>query len=684
MNRQAKKNIESIFMIGLLISVFLVALGMAWIPNVRWQNGGGIFINISNTSTVEFYNFTINFTTGMADGNITQVNITLPANFTLAICEDCNGTSALQHYTFVNTSGSSTVGPVLSWTNASGILVNSSVNASFWFNATATTAGWFNATLAVRNVTAGAASPFTQFYNLSIRINDTTPPIVNVTSGASVPAGENFSMLKSGMNYSGNVTIRITAKEDTPVTMIFRVLNNTIPFGEQVNLTGNLSDITASGSEGYWYRRLNTSVYSIANRSDVTYNITIWLNDTSSTGLTGSNINNTVSFTNIRFDNLPPIIMDTNISAPTAGGNYSQIVTFNITGYDRTGIIGFWNATNTSAINSSNATFETTSSDGKKMLATFNTTSIQDGYYNFYFIANDTAGNNNHTRSSSPKVTNVVIDNTKPTVTLTRSSSSTKNSLVVSIAVTDWPSNISGSCTEDQGDYGSVSGSGAGTQTFTRTTLNCGTSTTVAITCNDYAGNYRTTSITASTDACTGGSSSSGGGGGGGTTTTSWANTYPSDNKELSELGPVTKKLSSSSRVKLKVGGETHYVGVTSLTTSTATIEVSSTPQSATLTVGEERMFDINGDGSYYDLSARLNSIGGNKADITIKSINVAIPTTETAEEEVQAGETAGGETGLSPETTSGGLGAGGWIVIIIVLVIVLGLVIYFVVSKYR
>ncbi|NQU84752.1 MAG: hypothetical protein HQ541_03240, partial [Mariniphaga sp.] len=66
----------------------------------------------------------------------------------------------------------------------------------------------------------------------------------------------------------------------------------------------------------------------------------------------------------------------------------------------------------------------------------------------------------------------------------------------------------------------------------------------------------------------------------------------------------------------MKVETLNHYVGVTKLTTTTATINISSTPQEATLIVGDERMFEVSGDG-YYDILVKLNSIENNRANVT-------------------------------------------------------------------
>lgn len=684
-NKEAKLGAKFFGIAVFFAIVIFVSMVLATTQYVIYSSAAGHAENSTYENATEdvlkIYDININWSQAqsvpLTDNNISQVNISLPPNFTAKnILPGVDYTSAGAGYSFSITNFSTTylnVSSVLSWSNFTGYLINTSANATFWFNATAATAGTFNIVVSMMNHSGtGGATPVwgTHYFNLTVTVKDTTAPVVNATSGATVPAGENFSMLKSGMNYSGNVTVRITATEDTPKTLKFIIINNSggtaNAGGEQVNLTGNQT-ITGAGADGYWYRRINTSTYGSKNKTDFTMNITVRLNDT-------AGLNGTTTFSNIRFEQVPPIIMDANISAPTAGGNYSGNVTFNITGYDVTGIIGFWNATNISDSHLSNGTFETDASEAKRALATYNTANLVDGVYTFYFIANDTAGNKNYTNeTSAPKVTNVVIDNTAPTVTLTKNTaSSTTSTLVVDVAVNDvWPGNVSGSCTHNQGDLGSISGSGRGTQTFTRTGVNCGQSVTIQITCTDYAGNLKTTSLTSTANSCPDGSSS-GGGGGGSSSTTTWTNTYPADNKELSVLGEVSKSLGGKSRVRLKVSGETHYVGVSSVTSSGATIEVSSTPQTATLNIGETKKFDLASDG-FYDLSVTLNSIKSGKADLTVKAISEKVPAAPATSPPAET----------TPEVQTApivgeGSSALGWIIAVVVIIalVVVGIII--------
>jgi hypothetical protein len=78
-------------------------------------------------------------------------------------------------------------------------------------------------------------------------------------------------------------------------------------------------------------------------------------------------------------------------------------------------------------------------------------------------------------------------------------------------------------------------------------------------------------------------------------------------------------------RLKVPVNNETHYVGIKNLTATTALIEVSSTPKTKTLLIGEEWNVDVTND-NYYDLNIKLNGISNSKADVTVKRIHKEIP----------------------------------------------------------
>ena len=150
-----------------------------------------------------------------------------------------------------------------------------------------------------------------------------------------------------------------------------------------------------------------------------------------------------------------------------------------------------------------------------------------------------------------------------------------------------------------------------------------------------------------------------------------WTSTFVEDDKELSDKGEVKKELSLKNRVRLKVGGETHYVGVVELKSNSVVINVSSISQQATLAIGDTRRFELTGD-SYYDLSVTLNGIAGSKADLTMKSIYEKI-TEETIAEEAGKGQAAKGEGVKEGSSNKGVRLIWLWVLVgVIVLVVIL------------
>ena len=145
-------------------------------------------------------------------------------------------------------------------------------------------------------------------------------------------------------------------------------------------------------------------------------------------------------------------------------------------------------------------------------------------------------------------------------------------------------------------------------------------------------------------------------------------NTYTATDEEFVE--GYTKELAVKNRVRIKVGGTNHYLGIKELTSTTATIEVSSTPQQANLAIGDERKFDVTADG-YYDIYVKLNSISSNKANVTIKSIHEEITEETISVEEKKEAAVAGGGEGGEVETEGSKVWI--WIVVIVVLLIIIG-----------
>jgi hypothetical protein len=73
-------------------------------------------------------------------------------------------------------------------------------------------------------------------------------------------------------------------------------------------------------------------------------------------------------------------------------------------------------------------------------------------------------------------------------------------------------------------------------------------------------------------------------------------------------------------RIEFSYEGINHTVGVRSLSLTSITIIVQSTPQTTTLDVGETKQFDLDANGTK-DISVTLDSIINKKANITVKFI---------------------------------------------------------------
>jgi hypothetical protein len=174
----------------------------------------------------------------------------------------------------------------------------------------------------------------------------------------------------------------------------------------------------------------------------------------------------------------------------------------------------------------------------------------------------------------------------------------------------------------------------------------------------------------------TGGSS----GGGGGSIVSRWVKEIKLSSSELN-LGQTLKELKTKYRVTFNISGMGHSVGITNITNTTVTIEVASTPQTATLLVGDEKKFDVTNNG-YYDLVIKLNAINNSKADLTIKSINEKInnETSNANNAEATNNPEQSNEDKINPETSTSSLLIK--ILGIIIIIVIIGVALFFILRK--
>ena len=76
--------------------------------------------------------------------------------------------------------------------------------------------------------------------------------------------------------------------------------------------------------------------------------------------------------------------------------------------------------------------------------------------------------------------------------------------------------------------------------------------------------------------------------------------------------------------ITIKINNQSHEIKTNLLNTTSARIIITSTPQTATFIIGDEKKFELTGD-DFYDLSIRLNSIFNNQVSLTLKKINEKI-----------------------------------------------------------
>ncbi len=194
-----------------------------------------------------------------------------------------------------------------------------------------------------------------------------------------------------------------------------------------------------------------------------------------------------------------------------------------------------------------------------------------------------------------------------------------------------------------------------------------------------------TTVAAASTTAATTG----GGGGGDSVTTVVWTQTFSVSEKQISE--GYTVALPEKARVRLMIGTEEHSVGVLSVSATSATIQIASTPQNATLTVGETKKFEVTND-TFYDLKVTLNSISAGKANLTIASVHEAIaaPVAQSSGVQGSAGTavaqgSGSGAVSTTPASSQPQKNEGGsWKIWTIIIVVVLVLVVLLLRSRRR
>ena len=648
MTRGGKLSNETLVIFGSLVVLMFAyfAFGAHIVTNAIGYTTVFHIDSVNVTGGTQFVlNLSVNNTdTGNGTAGITQVIVTLPAG--VSFIDMSNGTADGETFNYSNFTSSITAGfgDVLTWANAS-ILVNGSGTTGvlsarqFFFNVSANLSTVSN-NLIIKVDTINASLGRKQT-NLTLIVNDSAYPRLI-----------NFSL---PTNTSGNlpnayIIFNITAADNGPIdTIIVTLLNSTNGTAQMINGTN------------YSILRTNVTKF-LANFSGLkngNYILNATVNDTRNlmnfTHPNGANTANQI-LVNISDALKPNVTIGT--GTPVDYSNESSIyVNVSVIETNEANITFYLSAPNGTVWNASTFT------DARTRTINWSSSVFTDGNYTFNVSVEDYGPNYNTTISR-----NIRLDRTQPVVSMT----CTPIKVTVGNTVT---------CSCSRSD--AMTGVDSYSFTTYPSTVDTGTYTTTC-TATDYVGNSRSHSATYTVELGSSGSSGSSGSGGS-SSASEWTTTHLVTDAQLTEgfAKQVAEKERFSVPVETSSGGggasETHYVGVKDISATTVTIEVSSTPQTAILNVGETKTFEVTDD-NYYDLSVTLNSITGTtKADVSVKSVHQLI---SGAEEPVAEAEEEVTTPQESPETVEEGSSAVGWIIGIIVMVLIIAAVIFFVVKR--
>ncbi|MBM3232825.1 hypothetical protein FJZ18_01525 [Candidatus Pacearchaeota archaeon] len=241
-----------------------------------------------------------------------------------------------------------------------------------------------------------------------------------------------------------------------------------------------------------------------------------------------------------------------------------------------------------------------------------NFSGLVQGTYRINVSANDSFGNRNWSENRI-----FILDTTSPTVTLS-TSEVTASVVSINITLSDSLSGVSAMCTSSRSGA-TISGNGT-SQRLTESSLTCLSNYNYTVTCTDSAGNSKAQNATATTSACV---PSEGNSGSQITSSPQWKLIFIINDTQAN--AGYTKELANSEAIRVKVAGEDHHVGMVNVFGQSVVINVSSTPQQATIAVGQTRQFDVNSD-LYFDLNVTLISITSGKANLKILAVREAFP----------------------------------------------------------
>ncbi|MBU3940437.1 MAG: hypothetical protein KKH88_00715 [Nanoarchaeota archaeon] len=501
----------------------------------------------------------------------------------------------------------------------------------------------------------------------------------------------------AGTSYRFNFTINLTTTEAN-----ITAINITVPNGFNITQGTNESSLLTGWA---WTNKSNSilivNTTGQGNFSIGNYTFYIWSNFTAdATGAeaattwtinfsTATGNSTTTSFTGGGIDDLAPRILTTgrNVSDGTltpaywndtawVNGVASKLnftVTFNETNNNATSTaIMCWNITTFTAFDGSQCTNSTNMTRAASNLYTSEFTRVltaSETMLYYIFWVEDQLGNKIWINNSEGPF-NISSDGVAPNGTSITAPSST-HVIVSGAGITyscgandESPLTYTWLLTKPD-NTNTVSKTGSSV-TFSGNDINLGGSYTLSCTATDSVGLTHQSAASTFTTYSPGGSSNPSGDTPSGAT----EELLEEISGETYELGSVAASKSQTFVVgdgaTLTILGTTHAVVIKEVTSNSATIKIASEPQEITLTIGESKNVDVNGD-STMDLKVTLLDIVSGEANLSFEELEQPVDTTTTGDDEPE------------PETTSTNLT---WLWWLIGVIVVVGLVWYFTTTK--
>ncbi|MCW8965091.1 MAG: Ig-like domain-containing protein [Candidatus Pacearchaeota archaeon] len=438
------------------------------------------------------------------------------------------------------------------------------------------------------------------------------------------------------------VTVNVDNTDATADTNISTV-NITLPSGfvfitdsnstnAGTHIFSNTSNVLSWSNDGL--------VMNLTN-NDFNFNVTVTTAGDYNLTVTTLNVTGTYS-SNVSININDTTYPTVSFVSPVIGGNVSASYVINVSVTDDTLSYIYFNITNSSGVqNSTLIPLQISGTDYWN--ATWETSILDEGTYNITVWVNDS----NNQVNDTVVAYSVLVDNTNPSVSFSCSDDSVYkgNELACSCSGTDSGSGVASTSYENTPSTSTIG-------TFTET-----------CTITDRAGNIASSTITYTVKSSGDGSSS--------TTSNQWSITYKVLDEQFKQ--GYSKQLSVSQRLKVMIGSVEHHVGVKTISADSVIIEIASEPIEVTLNTGEDIKADVDEDG-IYDIYVILNTISGNKADITVKQIEEVVPEGEESIETTGEITQTEAEESMKEEDEEGNSSWLVWIIVLVILLVIVGI----------